>query len=132
MRLTFKLPWKTHRYLIESLSGHLHLKVMLASRLVRFLDSLKKSSKLGIRFLAGISEFDMRTVLGQNIANISAGIEVEAGRLTPGLVKAQMKYFTVPDNQAWRVSILGELMNENIPGFTDSEISTMKNYLCTS
>ena len=132
MRLTFKLPWTTHRYLIESLSGHLHLKVMLASRLVRFLDSLKKSSNLGIRFLAGISEFDMRTVLGQNIANISAEIEVEAGRLTPGHVKAQMKYFTVPDNQAWRVLILGELMNENIPGFTDSEISTMKNYLCTS
>ena len=61
--VTFKVPRTTHRYLIESISGQLHLKVMLASRLVKFLGSLK----WGVRFLAGISERDMRTVMGRNV-----------------------------------------------------------------
>ena len=104
MRLTYKLPWTTHRYLIETISGHLHLKVMLASRLVRFLDSLKKCNKLGVRFLAGISEGDLRTVLGQNMAGIAAEVDAVADRLTPGLVKTKLKYFEVPEDQEWRVT----------------------------
>ena len=134
MRMTFKVPWTTHRYLIEAISGHLHLKVMLASRSVKFLDSMKKSSKLGIRFLAGISELDLRTVMGRNMASIADEVGVEACRLTPTSVKAKMMYSRVPENQTWRVSLLGELMDERklIPGFTDSEISTIKDYLCTS
>ena len=118
MRLTYKLPWTTHRYLIETISGHLHLKVMLASRLVRFLDSLKKCNKLGVRFLAGISEGDLRTVLGQNMAGIAAEVDVVADRLTPGLVKTKMKYFEVPEDQKWRVKILEELLHDIIAGFS--------------
>ena len=45
MRITFKVPRTTHRYLIESISGQLHLKVMLASRLIKFLGSLKTSMR---------------------------------------------------------------------------------------
>ena len=58
----------------------------------------------------------------------------EAAALTPGLVKKNMKYFRVPDDQKWRVPLLGELINENIsiPGFSESELTDMKNYLCTS
>ena len=78
IRLACHVPWTTHRYLIEGVSGCLHLKVMLASRLVKFLGSLKGSSKMGIRLLAGISELDRRTVLGRNICNIAA--EVDVGR----------------------------------------------------
>ena len=129
MRLTYKLPWTTHRYLIETISGHLHLKVMLASRLVRFLDSLKKCNKLGVRFLAGISEGDLRTVLGQNMAGIAAEVDAVADRLTPGLVKTKLKYFEVPEDQEWRVKILDEILHDNIHGFSFEEIRIMKNYL---
>ena len=60
--------------------------------------------------------------------------ETEAAALTPGLVKSTMKYFRVPDDQMWRLPLLRELTNENIsiPGFSDSELTDMKNYLCTS
>ena len=49
-RLACKVPWTTHRYLIEFISNCLHLKVMLSSRLVKFLRELKGSSKL-VQFL---------------------------------------------------------------------------------
>ena len=56
MRLACNVPRTTHRYLIEAISDCLHLKVMLASRLVKFHNALKGSDKMGIRLLAGISE----------------------------------------------------------------------------
>ena len=107
---------------------------MLASRLVKFRGSLKGSSKLGIRFLAGISEFDRRTVLGRCISNIAAEAGTLAAGLTPSIVKSKMKYFKVPEDQAWRIPILKELMDGKlcVPGFTELELSTMKNFLCIS
>ena len=134
MRLACKVPWTTHRYLIEGITNCLHLKVMLASRLVKFLGSLKGSNKLGIRLLAGISEHDRRTVLGRCISNIAAEVGTPAAGLTPSIVKTKMKYFQVPEDQTWRIPILRELMDRklSVPGFTESELDTMKRYLCTS
>ena len=134
MRLACKVPWTTHRYLVESITNCLHLKVMLASRLIKFLGSLKSSCKLGIRFLAGISELDRRTVLGRGISTIAAELGIPAAGLTPSIVKSKMKYFEVPDDQTWRVPILRELLDAKlcVPGFTEQEITTMKNFLCTS
>ena len=51
---------------------------MLASSLVRFIDSLTKCSKLGVRFLAGISEWYLRTVMGQNISSVATEVDDEA------------------------------------------------------
>jgi hypothetical protein len=134
MRLAMNVPWTTHRYLIESISGQLHLQVMLASRLVKFLESLKTSSKLGVRFLAGISESDRRTVMGRSISRLADETGTAAAGLSPSLIKRRMKYFMVPEEQGWRRLLLKELLNDKmeIPGFSVSELQTMKNYLCTT
>ena len=134
MRLACNVPRTTHRYLIESISSQLHLQVMLSSRYVKFLGSLKKSNKLGIRFLARISEFDLRTVMGRNLSRIATEADTSVAGLSPGIVKSRMKYSRVPENEAWRVPMLRELLDENIaiPGFSSPELSFMKDYLCTS
>ena len=134
MRLACNVPRTTHRYLIESITSQLHLQVMLASRFVKFLGSLKGSSKLGIRFLAGISELDMRTVMGRNLSRIAAEAETSVARLSPGIIKSRMKYSRVPENETWRVPMLRELLDDKIaiPGFSEPELNLMKEYLCTS
>jgi hypothetical protein len=99
MSLACKVPWTTHMYLIKCISNCVHLKVMLASRLVKFLGSLKRSSKLGIRLLAGISEMDRMTVLGRCISNIAEEVGTSAAGLTPSIVKSKMKCFQVPEDQ---------------------------------
>jgi hypothetical protein len=73
-------------------------------------------------------------VLGRCISSIAAEVDTPAAGLTPSLVKTKMKYFPVPEDQTWRLPILRELMDRklSVPGFTESEIDTMKNYLCTS
>jgi hypothetical protein len=107
---------------------------MLASRLVKFLESLKTSSKLGVRFLAGISESDSRTVMGRSISRLADETGTEAAGLSPSVIKSRMKYFRVREDQGWRIPLLKELVNVKmeIPGFSDSELRTMKNYLCTT
>ena len=52
MRLAWNVPRETHRYLIEEISGCLHRKVILASRLLKFVEQLKGSMKMGVRVLA--------------------------------------------------------------------------------
>jgi hypothetical protein len=77
--------------------------------------------------LAGISEFDMRTVWGKTLSRIADETGVPAVWLTPSLVKSRMNYFRVPEDQAWRVPMVKELLDDNItiPGFSDSELRTM-------
>ena len=134
MRLACNVPRTTHRYLIETISNCLHLQVMLASRLVRFLTALKDSNKIGIRFLTGISERDRRTVLGKNLSYIAEETGVTVAGLTANIVRRQMKYFRVPEEESWRVPVLHEIMNSQlvIPGFTQEETNCMKDFLCTS
>ena len=134
MRLACNVPRTTHRYLIEAISDCLHLKVMLASRLVKFHNALKGSDKMGIRLLAGISEQDRRTVLGKNLSNIAEESGVTVAGLTANSVKKKMKYFKVHEEQSWRVPMLFEIMNRQlvIPGFSKDEINYMKEFLCTS
>ena len=134
MRLACNVPRTTHRYLIETISNCLHLQVMLASRLVRFLTALKDSNKIGIRFLTGISERDRRTVLGKNLSYIAEETGVTVAGLTANIVRRQMKYFRVPEEESWRVPVLHEIMTSHlvIPGFTQEETNCMKDFLCTS
>ena len=78
--------------MLDSITGCLHLQVMLASRFVKFLGSLRKSRKLGVRLLAGICEHDQRTVLGRTVSRIVAETGAPAAELTSNHVKSKMKY----------------------------------------
>ena len=120
VRLAWKVPRTTHRYLIEGISGCLHPKVMLASRHVKFVKQLRSSSKMGVRVLASLASNDQRCVLGMNMAKVSRECSSNMENLTPSMVKTKLKYFDVPEEEGWRLGPILELLNENlkIPGFT--------------
>ena len=48
IRKALSIPNTTHRYLIEPLSGCIHPKVMLASRLTKFRDTIRNSNSGGL------------------------------------------------------------------------------------
>ena len=128
------VPNTTHRYFIESISGSLHPKIMLASRYIGFVNSLLSSPKYCMRVMARTFMDDMRTVVGRTIRLISAECRSSFETLTPAMVKKEMSYYRVPDGDEWRVGALSELLNNTlvIPGFTTEEIDDIKNHLCTS
>ena len=124
VRMAWKVPNTTHRYLIECISGSLHPKVMLASRYSTFVNSLMKSPKYSVRVLANLCATDHRAVMGQSLAQIGRECGLtggDTGQLSSALIKQKMKYFSVPPDQVWRTGILSELLDKNmeVEGFSD-------------
>ena len=133
----WNIPNTTHRYLVESISGSLHPKVMLASRYSSFANSLMKSPKYPVRVLATLCASDQRTVMGQSLSHIGrecglAGCDLSL--LTSRMIKEKMKYFPLPPQESWRIGFLSELLNSNleIPGFNTDEVDEMVSHLCKS
>ena len=134
IRKSLNVPYTTHRYLIEPLSGCLHPKVMLSSRLVKLRDTMMSCNKLTIKLLIKLFEGDWRTVMGRNLGLIKT--ELGGGLLTPANIKRNLKYFQVPDDQQWRVSAVSELMevrsgSTEIGGLSATEVEDYIELICS-
>ena len=140
VRNVCNLERRTHRYLIEPLSGCLHPKVMLASRLVSFHKSLVNSTKFSVRFLARLVEKDRRTVLGSTLAYLIEECKIDSGRLeelTPGVVKRKMMYACAPESELWRIQLALELQSvrddgSSLEGFSRVEVEEMLASTCVT
>ena len=110
MRDAFNLPRLSHRYLIEEISEHLHLKVMLSSRFYGFHQSLMKCQKVGVRYLCSLSTNNCRTVHCKNLHSICEAVNSTVDSLTQGRIKKEMKFFEAPEDQYWKVAVIKDLM----------------------
>ena len=110
IRKVFKLPWATHRYLIEPISGTKHPKILLTSRMLTFMESLMNCSKGSVRYLANVVFDDRRTKVGQSVSKIAKDCDTCRGSLTSRNV-ASLEYFRIPEENKWKISILEELMS---------------------
>ena len=122
----FSLDKRTHRYLIEPISGCLHPKVLLARRYVSFTNSLKVSNKLGFRILYSLSSRDLWTVMGGTLTKIMRECKTNMDYLTANIVKKKMSYSVAPESESWRVVMVSELIDENmdVPGFSEEKSET--------
>ena len=108
VRDAFGIPRTSHRYFVEEISEHLHPMVMLASRFLKFHQSLQKCSKSSVRFLSHLSSQNQRTGYCQNLSSISE--HVEDTELTCSNVKKNMRYSAVPDDRKWTVALVQDLL----------------------
>ena len=137
MRNILNLDRTTHRYMIEPMSGCLHPKVMLMSRLTSFHKSLVGSPKFSVRFLARLAEKDMRTVMGRTLNYLVRQCNVNSlDDLNAPLVKESLKYAVVPEAEGWRVSLANELKDirdgkSNLGEFSKKEIEEMLVSACS-
>ena len=136
VRILFNVPMDTYTYLIESISNSLHPKVMLSSRFVSFHRNNISCGKPGVRLLSNIFKSDLRTSYGRNLTNISNECNIPMNELTNVKVKNIMKYRVVPENEAWRVPILNELLGSkrgdlDVP-LSDEEIDCIIDHACSS
>ena len=130
----------THRYMIESLSECPHMKTILASRYVTFYRSLLSTKKMPVRFLARVSEFDQRTVLGRTVSRLAADVNLrmdEFPKLTACYVMKNLPYQPIPQAEKWRIPICKELLSLRrndlmLDGFSNLEIDELLRHLCVS
>ena len=131
IRNVFKLPYNSHRYLIEPISGITHLKTMLSDRFFKFYDSVMNCNKKLTRELAHIQSRDCRSDFGRNISNMCR----EMGTLSfLNIKKGDIKYFPIKEDDKWRVPRLRELLQQNIYSINPDliQIENLINYISTS
>ena len=136
IRMTHNLDRKTHRYFIETISGCLHPYTFLASRLLKFFQSLQESGRVVIAAMAKMNSKDLRTTLGRNLNSIARDCnrsKYEAD-LTSNEVKKLRKYRKPMNDDMWKVNMAMEMMDTEmvVPGFKKEELKDMIDYICVS
>ena len=125
VKILFDLPWATHRWVLEELTGK-NLKTMLLSRFVKFTNSIMKTNKPSIKFLLATVKEDVRSTTGANLRCImkNFGVQVVPGS-TPGSVLKATRVHKVPDGDEWKVPLLHSLLKiregEWVVGFNEEE-----------
>ena len=70
VKIMFDLPWATHRYFIEPLTGDAHVSRLLLRRYLSFISKVELSKKFPLKILLGIARSDVRSVTGSNLRRI--------------------------------------------------------------
>ena len=125
---------------LTKLTDSIHPKVMMCSRYASFHQSLLSWDKFPVRYLARLQEEDHRTVFGRTLSRIASECDVDFSAqkiLSKTVVKKRMRYFPLPDGEAWRTSLLTDLLEarkdrSSLPGFSLAEVEELLQFVCTS
>ena len=135
------LPYGAHRYLIEELSGT-HARTMLMCRYVKFIKSIRKSTKLAVQYLFQKVKDNVNTVTGKNIAvvlNATAYDNIE--EVDVNAMKKKVKFCQILDEDRWRVDFVKEIvnlqynvlvLNEDEQALDTDELNEILDFICTS
>ena len=123
----WKLSCKTHNYFIEPLGGT-HLKNMIYSRFIKFLQSILKSNKKAAIYLLFRTIRDQRTITGGNVQKIlSYCEETDIFEVNLNKFKKNFKFCELPEGYEWKINLVKELtdikMNILSVNFDDSILS---------
>ena len=92
IRRNFNLPRETRSYLIEPISGEIHVRTLLARRFVSFVQSIRVSRKRSLRELLNVLEYDTMSVTGRNLRQILIRTSIDdIGKLKPCDITAKYK-----------------------------------------
>ena len=129
--------------MIEELGGQ-HAESMIIIRYVKFLQNMMKSSKLAVQFLLQQVKCDLSTLTGRNIRFIldRIGHDKDIFKVKADLLKNNLKFCEIEENQKWRVNLAKEIVNvkqhvltidENEDSFpSDEQLQEILDHICTS
>ena len=137
IRQAFNLPFATHRYLIQYLIDHPHIKIQFCSRFIKFVSNNDACKKPIIRLISALNKSDNRTVYCSNIWNISKECSVDQDMITSSIVKSNMQYFKIPSGEEWRPDLLLNIIFTklglfSVDNFDVEELDDILEFLCTS
>ena len=128
----FKLPLATHRYLLNSVSQCVHLRLKVVKQFLNFQQKISNSANPNIALLHRLQCSDMRSVYGTNIRNICRDAGVQSINQVD---VSSMLVNPVPAGEEWRIPLLQDLREsvKQNPGFMDTEdIKLMMFNICVN
>ena len=136
IRKMFWLDRKSHRYLIEPISGMPHIRQALMKRFLGFTEKIASSRKSVLKRAYNIFKADCRSTTGSNIRNIM--LECNAVPSTPLCTEVEkLQFKPVPPDDEWRIGFISDLIGIRDGGDTDvginrDELDIMLEHLCTT
>ena len=136
VRLIFRVPNTTHRYLIEKISNSRHIKFHLYKRYLSFIHSILRSQKDCLSVLGKRMINDYGSVTAKNLLLISNESQTnDVLSMAPEEVVSMMQFAPVPAGEEWRYGFLSELLDvrkhnleldfEDDVGFTNEELDNL-------
>ena len=135
IKIVFDLPLATHRHLIEPISEKRHLRIILASRFMGFIEQIRKSTKLIPRMLLHHIGCDVRSRTGRNLWQIL----LQTDKLcVDQLVKddiSGLKYHPTLPGDKWKEGLVKEILDLRsnkleIDGFDEEELECILENIC--
>ena len=107
VRIMLSLPRRTHKYLIEPLSGKPHIVKSLWRRYLRFVDKINEGEKTVLRRVMEMIKRDTRSVTGRNLRHLR--------QMSPDFDESRLDvyskpYKVIPVEDEWRVPFIQELI----------------------
>ena len=111
IKLIYDLPWETHRWVIQLITGD-NLKCILYAQFVKFINAIHKSSKPAIKYLYFVSASDVRSITGSNLRSIlvDTGIQAIPGTLQLKEIKKTVLH-RVPSGEERKIPLLESLLD---------------------
>ena len=134
IKITYELPYQTHINLLPVLSSVKPLRVLLSRRLLTFVDSIRKLTKVVIKNILRLVEPDVRTVTGRNLRNTLMMTDISCIELLRPADLDDVSYYGEPD--LWRVLCLTDILMMRAgqmdlpPGWKKEEIEAMLESAC--
>ena len=137
VKVMLGLPVATHRSLIEPLTGQMHVKKLLISRFLGFMERISSCKKRVIKMLIGTSKKDVRSITGQNLRNIMLLVGKTSVDKVEKKDAESIHYHTLENEDIWKVDAIKEIIEVKsrrleISDFDNDELEDILTYLCTS
>ena len=137
VKIMLDLPYATHRYLIEPLTGDQHIKKVLISRYLGFMEKISNSKKKAIKMLMETAKQDVRSITGNNYRNIMLLVGKSSVDDVNKVDVEKIEYFPVKETDSWRVDAIREIIEVknkvlDVEDFLLEELEAILDHLCTS
>jgi hypothetical protein len=108
IKISFDLPYETHRNILPVIASVKPLRLTLAKRLISFTEKIKKSDKSVLKQILTLVESDVRTVTGRNLRSILALTDKsDINQLHPHDMEL-VSYYGEPEQ--WRIVTISEVL----------------------
>ena len=111
IKTVYELPYGTHNFLLEELTGGRHARTMIYKRFISFLSSVATNRRRALSSLLDSVKSSCLSLTGANIRQVllHTGISVEPG-VTNGAVLNNFRLYETPVNQEWKFGLLKSLL----------------------
>ena len=131
IRTSYKLPWGTHRYILNDVHKGEHLQSKILHKFTNFYRLVRQCRKPTVKILRATQSNNLCSTFGRNCQLIRDTYNVT------NIADANQKLalYEVPAGEQWRTPMLKELLQireggVNVPGFEAQELQNIIDNIC--